>query len=322
MKVLCASILFAFPALAIDKASFRGMLENAPIWMDLELPKGDGKVTGSYQYLKYGKPIALQGGKTGSDLRLEEKSGGKVTGLFKVALAPLENEKVTQFSAFEKMSLSGTWNKPGKRKELSVWTYQVDPAYRSCALVSPDSLQLEGGKTFGDELDEHIEGENSNPEVEVKTVDRSYEISGCAGGFLSTYTSWVYTSAYHPTRIEMGSSRRVFDLAAKQEIRLSNEIDEKEKKRFATFMSKRLSDPGTESKEDSEPDRFPITEDSEFDFYLDHDNPMVGWSIDVPPEEGQGSGYETVENYVSVPFKELKKFLRKDSVLHRLGGRF
>lgn len=322
MRVLFAFLLVALPVGAMGTSSFRGTLGNALIWMDLELPGGDGKVKGSYMYLKYGKPIPLEGAKQGSDLRLEEKSGGKATGLFRVALGPMqEDNKLIQFSAFEKMSLSGTWNKPGKRKELSVWAYQVDPAYRACALASPDSLQLASGKSFGNELDEHIEVENSNSGIEEKTEVRSYEISGCAGGLMSTYASWTYTHEYRPTYFVSGSSRRVFDLAGKKEVLLSEEIDEKEKKRFAAFMAKRLEDPGPAPQEGSEPGHFPITEDSEFDFYLDHDNPMVGWSIDVPPEEGQGSGYETEENYVSVPYRELKKYLRKDSVLRRLGAR-
>lgn len=55
----------------------------ASIWMDLQVPKSDGPVTGTYFYKEVGKEIPLKGEAKGATLRLSEYDAKQaVTGQF------------------------------------------------------------------------------------------------------------------------------------------------------------------------------------------------------------------------------------------------
>jgi len=53
--------------------------------MDLNVPSGDGAVTGAYFYLKHGRELRLSGTKKEGNLLLEERYDGKVTGILEIS---------------------------------------------------------------------------------------------------------------------------------------------------------------------------------------------------------------------------------------------
>jgi len=314
MKNWFRTTCLAFFALPIGSGavdSFLGALDSHPIWMDLQVPKADGPITGAYFYPKHGTPIQLNGKKAGDSLIMKESIGTKVTGVFRLALKPMSEESPKYpFARFRKMEIYGTWNKPGKRSTLPVSGYQTDPAYKACVMINPDSLTTAQSESFGREMDEHTKGEKANPQLEYTPISREYEISSCGKGFFSVHISWVYTSSQHELWRESGSARHVFDLASRQEVVLGSEIDSSKAKAFSEYMGKILN-PTIAQKVPGQ------TLDSVgFDFFLEDTKILVGAIFTDSDGEGEVSA---VEIFDTVPFQELKKYLRSNSVLQILG---
>jgi hypothetical protein len=309
-RIACLAIC-ALPIGTMAVESFQGALDNHPIWLDLQLPKADGPITGAYFYPKHGTPIQLSGKKAGDSLIMKESIGNKVTGVFRLVLKPMSEESPKYpFARFGKMEIYGNWNKPGKRSTLPVSGYQTDPGYKACVMINPDSLTTAQSESFGREMDEHTKGEKANPQLEYAPISREYEISGCGRGFFSVHISWVYTSSQHELWRESGSARHVFDLATRQEVVLGSEIDSSKAKAFSEYMGKILN-PTLAEKIPGQ------TLDSVgFDFYLEDKKILVGAIFTDSDGEGVVSA---VEIFDTIPFQELRKYLRSNSVLQNVG---
>lgn len=298
---LFAPLFLLLPAAGKSPASFRGTLHDKIIWMDLDLPDGDGTAIGTYRYVRYGSPISLEGERKGDSLHLREVFKGKVNGIFDLALYGQETRNLSlERPAFTQGGIQGTWKRPGKRKTLAVDAGSIDPSFRACALLSADSLLLADGETFGSEMDKHTELEFTDSRREGPRIERDYGISSCGGGFFSALVSWSYTSANHLDYLEAGSTRHLFDLSRRREIVLAEQIDPAKKRAFAEWFSQ-------------DPDSLLP------DIYLDRDSVMLGSTV-VMPDDPESSGFCTImeERYSRVDIGELSKYLKKDSPLRSL----
>ena len=304
-------VLLALPAFAASGISLQGILNLQPVWLDLQLPEADGKVSGSYFYLKTRKPIALSGERKGDSLFLTETYGNKVTGMFRLSAEkkPQGDESQLPFPGPEVWIINGTWNKPGKKTGLNVNGYQSDPANRSCILIDLDSLITSGGNSFGKELDENDERERTNSDLEGPFPKREFMVTSCWKGFYSVHAKWIFSEAYHPSGMESAFVRHVFDKATKQEVSLANELDTSTVKSFTAKLAKDL-DVQLEGSGAAE-----ILASNELVFYLQHKTLMVG-TIYVTKDGGL---IKANSLFTEMDYKEIKRYLRKDSLLHRLG---
>jgi hypothetical protein len=97
-----------------------GEEKNLFIWFDLQLPAADGGITGTYFYKTVGRPISLYGKEINGKMLLEEKDKkGNTNGMF---LLERVNDK-----------LSGIWTNTSKSDSFRINMYMTDTAFRKSA---------------------------------------------------------------------------------------------------------------------------------------------------------------------------------------------
>lgn len=285
----------------VASVAFMGDIGSGPIWMDLNVPSGDGAVTGTYFYLKHGKELRLSGTKKDSTLLLEERYNGKVTGTLRITY-PDSGGWLVRFARLDRLQIRGTWNKPGKKAATPLLATQSDPAYKACAKINIDQLSMADGKSFGQTLEQRPWANTDDGDGQSDTsVSRDFEITHCANGlFGASYEySYLWGGRMDP---ETPTAYQTFDLSTMQELTLAGEIAPDQAASFDRYVKKRFVGKG-------EPH-------SDLAFYVDDGTVMIGYPEVVDPEAGAGN--HTTEAFVDVPRSVLKKYLRKDSALLRL----
>jgi hypothetical protein len=324
------------------RAVFLGAIKDMPIWMDLRLPDGDGKVTGSYLYLKHGKAIELTGGKTGDSLVLRETLNGKTNGNFRLRLSVLTEESPAwKIARSSKRSLDGTWKKPGKKRESRTSLTESDPAFLSCALLDPDSLELEAGGSYPSlgsekswlETDDEIPGD-----VEWKPEPRFW-VAHCADGLAGVRFDWF---KHQPPGMisESGTMRHLFDIARRREVTFGKEIDSSKSGACLAYLAKRLDpllagfrgqapDSEWEKALDWREDKskgigsfFKTGVETPLELYLEDGKAYVGYSHFLGLDDRRRSDLGIVNDdvFIEVPMRDLMKYLRPGSLLRKLGG--
>jgi len=291
----------ATPAGKIASVAFMGDIGGATIWMDLNMPSGDGAVTGTYFYLKHGKKLRLAGTKKDESLLLEERYNGKVTGILKITRLA-SAMWLDKFARIDQLQIVGTWNKPGKTATTPLLATQSDPAYKACAKINIDQLSMQDGKSFGQTLEQRPWAATDDEDGKEDTsVSRKFEITHCGNGlFGASYEySYLWGGRVDP---ETPTAYQTFDVGTKQQLSLESEIAPDQSAAFDAYVKKRLLGKG-------EPH-------SDLGFYVDDGTVMVGYPEVLDPEAGAGN--HTTEAFVEVPRSVLKKYLRKDSALLRL----
>jgi hypothetical protein len=284
----------------VASVAFMGSIGGAAIWMDLQVPSGDGAVTGTYFYLKHKKELKLAGTKHATSLLLEERYGGKVTGILKIQY-PSSSTWQPKFPRDGQLYIDGTWSKPGKTATVSLSAIQSDPAHKVCAKLDIDQLLMTDGKSFGRTLEERPQATSVDSEIkEAATPSRDFEIAHCRNGlFSASYDySYIWGGRIDP---ETPTAYQTFDLSTKQEISLAAQIAPDKSASFDAYVAKQFAGRGMAHSDQS--------------FYLDDGTFMVGYSEFVPED---GAGNHTTGDFVEIPFKVLKKYLRKGSVLLRI----
>jgi hypothetical protein len=310
VAVILALVASAFGGKGPLPVSFEGVVGLSMIWMDLRIPQGNGKISGSYFYYKYGKEIALEGERKKDKLTLRESFKGRATGGFKLNYVtfPIEMEGVARVMA----AIDGTWNKPGGGERLEVSLSQEESSRKACYLINAKDLKLNEGGTFAGKMEKfdslfaaHPTG--AHPEDSVKW---GYRVIGCSERVFSVHYTYTH---YQGDMDECQDFRHTFDRDKKQEIRLWSEIDSAQRKNFTAYMKRQLHPkladlehaPGGE----------------EMGIYLFGRTFSIGFAnyFGVSRLEASEKGYP-LDAYTEVPFEELKPFLKKNSVLRSLEG--
>jgi hypothetical protein len=162
---------------------YRGTINELPVRMTLT--RKQDRLTGSYEYVRVGKPLAIQGSLNAEEgFTLDEfDDAGKKTGSFN-----------GDFRTPNRME--GSWSKPGSEKELYFFAEEA---------VAPDGLQGTWGwdakgATFSIELvrrgGNRIEGCYDALTRNAARVDASSPIVGTVRGNVATVR---FTSAYSAT---------------------------------------------------------------------------------------------------------------------------
>jgi hypothetical protein len=198
-------ILILFPLVDLHSQSFEGNIygmfsqkdRNLFVWFDLRLPAENGAASGSYFYKNVGKEISLSGNKNGSQITLVEKDKNQnITGIFQVNY--LNN------------TLKGCWYQPGKRDTLSVILYRTNPVFKKMAKIPK----------LKDLLSEDIEFYNEGLHTSDTDEEVTYYPVFSGSGMLSVELHWEnysYTAHY-------GTIHHTYDLSTKEIIDLKNEI--------------------------------------------------------------------------------------------------
>lgn len=308
-----------------------GGMDVTPVWMELRIPASDGPVTGSYFYKRKGLPLQLEGTLRGNRIVLSEwEKKGKVTGTF--ALTRKDD------------SLSGTWEAPKQNPDNAgrptrVAFYPASPEDKKFAVFpKPKELILLNGKTFAQEMKESAEdegsGKHSLPAIQF-TSYRKNIVSLSIGG---EYTGGAYPNSW--------STYHTFDLETRREFDVDSEIDPRASAAFYKMIhgkcQARLSE---ERKAYSDEEWENAFGDKLQQLQTESEDPLsVCFDFETHSECGTGDGpnyYSFRENElrlsmdhffgfphviqamdvfleISVPLKELKKYLKKDSRLNRL----
>jgi hypothetical protein len=289
----------SFEGTMSGRISEKGKEVNLFIWVDLIMPKGkdSGSVTGSYFYRTIGKEIKLSGIKDiSAGITLMEKNKKLVTtGVF--SLKPVDGD------------LQGSWYIPGGGDTLAVHLYRTGPGFRKTAKI-PDLRQL---------LASEIETYASDGQG---TVD--YWVSFVRCNILCVGLRWEnygYTAHY-------GTIEHTYDLSTREEINLADQINDE----CRNYLSKKIQEKVTQEREkysDSEwvegiypntleriNEIFTVTSLPERASISLGDSNLVCYIEDFC-EQNYSSGNRgmSFDVTVTIPFKDLKKFISKESIL-------
>jgi hypothetical protein len=315
--------------------SFQGSIAGAEVWMDIRVPSSDGQVSGSYFYVKHGKVIQLSGTRKGQSLVLEERYKNAITGTMNLEHSTGSTYAVTKPGQLVSVVLlSGTWRSPSNGKTQPVEFSQSDPTFKACVRARAESFSMVQGGSFGHELDSHavVDSQGTDDTSETLGARPGYEISFCRRRLLGIIFQWSHPI---PQRLDpdVGTVSRTFDMKKRKEVDLWAEIDPSKAEPFAAAITASLQSAladirATASDEQWQEVRgffldsaFDVKSTSEMDFYLDEDGIKVGsWdyfglSLDVALAHGVQR-----EVFVSMPFSEVRQYLKKESVLMDLRG--
>lgn len=200
-----------------------------------------------------------------------------------------------------------------------------DSAGPGCSQVDEAGLYLMDGSTFRSELESGVSPEDSDEgaaqadgEKQPDPTQRPYRITGCRDGLLSTSFTLSYREGMGQEPHE-SLRRHTFDLATKKEIRISEEWEGHKSGRLAeevlARLEPRLEEIGTEIFDSTWRGNRP-----ELKFYLAGDSIMVGFSdhLGFTEDEAVEMGVPE-EAFAAIPWAELRKYLKKNSPLRRLG---
>lgn len=307
-------------------AALKGTLGEMPVWIDIRLPDSAGEVSGNYLYLKHRKEIPLSGKRRGKVLDLAEGEPGKVTGEFHLEFRGADTEDGDRWE--------GTWNKPGRKKSLSVRFFPARADFRACHLADPESLTLVDGGSLAQEMASHTpsaeDGDPPPPTLDGP-IEPSYEVTGCSGGVMSVSFTW-----YYPVRgVFIGNTKLqwTFDLSSKQEVTLWGEIDSTKTGEFTKFVADSLTPPLEQmylatSDEEGEDDDAPAKSNVPFELgnlaalevRIEEGKVMIGWVnyFDLSAYDSSMLGLESREAWMELAPKDLRSFLRKNSVLQAM----
>jgi hypothetical protein len=334
-KVGCKSIIIllflivVFPFVKIQARSFEGNMYgklakrdvNLFIWVDIEIPKGNGIVRGSYFYKAIGKDIQLLGEKRGSIILLTEKDKNhKIIGTFSLML---NND-----------SMVGYWSKSNSQDSLQVKLYKTNPSFRNTAKL-PKLKDL-----LSEDIDFYSQGLDSN------SIDQSitYDVLFARGNLLSIELHWEnysYTAHY-------GTIHYTYNLSTKEIINLKDEISDscqaylsKEIQEIVTSYREEYSDSewveglhpyveGYDAYSDSSQeyriaaaqrinDLFTVTSLPEkSEIYLDEDGLKCYIQDYCEQYYSAGNRAMTFNCLVSIPFEKIKFLIKKESILQNL----
>jgi hypothetical protein len=111
LPLLCLIFTLTTPD---DAGTYEGTIGISHVWMDIDIKGQDGKIQGSYFYLKSGAGIRLEGKKTGDSISLSEyDESGKASGRFQC----VKKEK----------EIEGEWTSSDNQKKLAVILKESDP---------------------------------------------------------------------------------------------------------------------------------------------------------------------------------------------------
>lgn len=335
----CVVIAISFFQLWAE--SYEGVINyNLTVWLDLNPPGSEGAVTGSYFYEKFGEDIRLSGKIANANVTLNEfDKNNAPQGIFNLIII--------------KDSLNGTWKKVRGRSSLPVKLCKVNPANRRFAKArNGKELILLDGSTLANEMSNYTgEGyldENENPTNKAPDLT----IRHAEGNVLSTSFFWSYMGAYPSGGVVF----HTFDLVSKKEISLWDEIDKTKFPAFNKYFCAKIQpflDETRERYSDSEwtetfnnfnagdkdkdqPDEKGML-DARFsardlrtgsnnaviqagtNFFLGDDtlHYTISWYFGFP----HVIQAMDVAGEVLIPYGELKKYLRKGSVLQTLSAK-
>jgi hypothetical protein len=335
-KIIVIALVFLF-SLARSQSYEGDIGDLYPVWFDLEIPSSDGPVKGTYFYKTYGEEIQIAGNKMGKTLSIKESGkNGKVSGLIECSI---KND-----------SIVGTWKKLGGRSYLSLKLKKVDSQLRKYAKVmNGKSLRLAVNEWIPSEhrpanLSEELEckdckDETGNPQKGPLDLEVYY----AKNDIFSTSYHWSFYGAY-PTG---GNTYHTFNLLTNTEIVIWDEIDEAKMNDFNRYLSAKITPilaetrkefPDTEwakafmfeGQDESEQvsiDSFFIVDDIRTDC---HNHTITGgtnYYIDRASLHFLFYDYfdfpHVIQNMdaggdVVIPFPELKKYLKKESVFRKL----
>lgn len=283
------------------------------IWVDLEIPKANATVKGSYFYKNIGKEISLCGEKKGNEIILTEKDKNQnSTGIFSL-------------NTF-KDGLKGFWCKPDGKDTLQVDLYRTNPSFKNTAKI-PKLKEL---------LAEDIEFYSSGLSDNDSEQGVNYSVLFTGSDFLSIGLNWEnynYTAHY-------GTVHYMYHLPTMEAMNLKDEITDK----CQSYLCRKLQEivethrleytdaewieslyPYIESPEEyKEADEkiqelFTVTSlPQRAELYLDSDG-LVCFIEDYCEQYfSAGNRAMTFDCVVTIPFHSLEPFIKKESVLQNL----
>jgi hypothetical protein len=292
----------------------------APIWVDVNIPTGDGPISGSYFYKHVGKPISLTGERRADTLHATETdSKGAVTGTFTCII--------------HRDSMVGTWVGPKEIHASRVLLFKAEPTDKKFSVLpKADKLKLATGGTLADRIKEYSSEDGSN--------NGSVEVGVCRKGIYSVSYYWEYDGGGDPP-----SSARIshtFDLASRKEIVLNSEIEPKRRREFYSRNHAKIqSELSALRKEHSDSEwiealgnrmqKIPGSPDSALDKCFQLNGPCNTSVADYTfYENGLEYGFTDFfsftantrpwefTSHITIPYAELKRDLRRKSRLLRL----
>ena len=332
MKKIIILFVITLFTLNVKAESYEGFIGDAyAVWFDLTIPELDGKVEGSYFYKKYGEDIPVNGIKKGTLLALEEfAEREKVTGIIECRIL--------------KDSIVGTWKKPGRRSGLSLNLHKSDPQFRIYAeAMNGSNLHLAGGGTLYGELNS---GGYTDEDGKPVNGPLDLQVHYRGKGVFSTSFHWAFFGAY----LTAGITYHTFDMSTGKEIVLWKEIDGAKMEAFNRYLAPKIEPVLAETRKeypDSEwagalstwmqENEFTRIRDSVGEFFILRDirddaflTPLIegtNYYIDSTAVHLDVSSYfdlphviqsMDVSGEVEIPFKDLMKYLTKNSVLRKL----
>ncbi len=333
---IVAIVLFSSEA---RSQSYEGDIDSQyPVWFDLTIPSSDGPVKGTYFYKKYGVDLRLSGIIKGTTLSLKELG---------------QNEKVTGMidCLIKDDSVVGTWKKPGGHSGLRLQLKKAEPQFRKYAkamngkelklawdttLNDAELYALARGKTLADVLNDSGYVDESGKPIKGPLDLTVY----CArNDIISTSFHWGFLGAYFTG----GNTYHTFNLLTGREILLWKEIDGNQLKGFNQYLNKKIMSSLAELRKE-----YPDSEWTRV-FEIESGSDSVGafFKIDNVRNSTHNLIIKNGTNYyidglflyykldryfdfphfnetmdasgdITIPLAELKKYLKKESVLRKL----
>lgn len=321
LRLKATLLCFLCACTTIQAQSFEGTMSgkiagndvNLSIWIDLKVPPHNGAVAGSYFYKTIGKKISVSGKKDGPNIYLEEKDKNqKTTGAF--------------FLSLGKGKLNGYWLKPNSKDTFYVEMYNANPSFKNTARI-PKLKNL-----LAEDIEFYSTGLDSNDVYQQVT----YSTLFARGNLLSVelnWENWSYTAHY-------GTIHHTYDLTTNETIKLEDEINDScfaylQKEVYAIVAAHReeYSDSAwiesiyfyMDTPEEYQQAKEKLNElfDSttvlrKADFYLDKDGLICYIQDFCEQYYSAGRRDMTFDCSVSIPFDELRKYIKKDSRLSRI----
>jgi len=287
-----------------------------PIWVSMN--EQSGSITASYFYKTVGTPIALQGERSGATITLRENNvKGKLAGTF--GLNDLSD------------SLIGTWRAANGKKQLRAVLYPVDKSYERMSVIpKPQTLLIEGMRTFYQELQDQAEPNPCNEKGKMPEIEHWFARRGLA--VLAYYWS-VCGRGY------AGYNHYVFDCSSGNAVALKDELDPSKVELFTKYVFPRVQEQVLRgwNENDEEGKQILIESMTSMDetpkpFDLDDYIRNSGFGIEIFSLTEKGLVLESqgifelpqatrafdVGYTVVVPYRDLKQFLKPGSILLRL----
>lgn len=203
---------------------------------------------------------------------------------------------------------------------------KADSTRTACPPIEEAELFLVDGSTLQSELESGVSPEAAEEEPMQEAEQEEdrvpeappYEITGCRDALLSTRFAMTYLESRREEPRE-SLRRHTFDLAGRKEIRFPEELETHKIGRFTDYVLERLEPRMAEignglfdsSWNETRPD---------LELYLEGDSILVGYSNHLGFSEAQETESSIPESvFTSVPWDELRKYLKRNSPLRRLG---